>query len=87
MKSAKIVTYDGGSGHEEFVVRVEGETDTHLWWEGLNIECPEDLTWRREIEDLVRKAYTLGLRAGRGEIETLADWPTDRSCKNLDPTP
>ena len=77
MKRAKIVAYDDGSGYEEFAVRVEGETDTHLWWDGLSAECPGDLTWRREIESLVRKAYTLGLRAGRGEIEALRDWPTD----------
>ena len=37
----------------------------------MNTDAPEDLVWRREIRDLAKAAYQIGIRVGRGEIEAI----------------
>ena len=57
--------------YETFNVEIDGEPLIELWWDGMNTDAPEDLVWRREIRDLAKAAYQIGIRAGRGEIEAI----------------
>jgi len=43
-------------------IKFNGE-EVFTWNDDNNIECPEDLTWSRELGEIFRKGFELGYKA------------------------